>query len=246
MTGLPRAEVAGLPGTPCTVDELVDLVARTLERRERTAPLSVLCVNAHIANLAWDDPVLRAHLEAADVVALDGMAAVWAFRRAGVVVHERCNMTEAFRAFTTAHRIPEARTVVIGLDAATVARAGAAIDGLSVVASLDGYRSESAYVQAVEDAGADLVLVGCGTPRSEQVVAALAAAGGPAVLWHVGGGTLRFLAGDDREAPAWMRRTGLQWLHRLLRHPGALWRRYLLGNPRFVWRIWRSRGTHDG
>jgi hypothetical protein len=34
-----------------------------------------------------------------------------------------------------------------------------------------------------------------------------------------------------------MKRTGLQWLHRLLQDPARLWKRYLRNNPVFVWRI---------
>lgn len=43
-------------------------------------------------------------------------------------------------------------------------------------------------------------------------------------------------AGLKREAPAWVRRAGLQWLHRLLKEP-RLWRRYLHDNPRFLLEI---------
>jgi N-acetylglucosaminyldiphosphoundecaprenol N-acetyl-beta-D-mannosaminyltransferase len=32
-----------------------------------------------------------------------------------------------------------------------------------------------------------------------------------------------------------MKRSGLQWLYRLIKEPKRLWRRYLLNNPRFIW-----------
>lgn len=52
-------------------------------------------------------------------------------------------------------------------------------------------------------------------------------------------------AGLKREAPLWIRRSGFQWLHRLIKEP-RLWRRYFRDNPRFVFEIarqlfgWRS------
>ena len=32
-----------------------------------------------------------------------------------------------------------------------------------------------------------------------------------------------------------MKRSGLQWLYRLIKEPRRLWRRYLLNNPKFAW-----------
>lgn len=59
-------------------------------------------------------------------------------------------------------------------------------------------------------------------------------------LWREGGGSgvglcigtaLAFAAGTARRAPLWMRRAGLEWLHRLIREPHRLARRYLLDGP---------------
>ena len=46
-------------------------------------------------------------------------------------------------------------------------------------------------------------------------------------------------AGLLPQAPAWMQRSGLEWLYRLGREPRRLWRRYLRNNPRFVVEILR-------
>lgn len=246
LEALPRVEVGGLWCTVATIERVVGLVAdRLAAADDGRKALSVLCVNAHVFNLAWEDEELRDRLNSADVLALDGMSMVWACRRAGADSVDRCNMTEALRAFLQSWEVPACRALVIGLDPDSAGRAAAAIDDLGgpvrVAAAIDGYRPLDDYREAIATTGADLVLVGCGTPRSEEVVADLAAVGGPAVVWHVGGGTLHFLAGNDREAPAWMRRTGTQWVHRLVTRPRAMGRRYLVGNPRFVRRVLRGR-----
>ncbi len=41
------------------------------------------------------------------------------------------------------------------------------------------------------------------------------------------------IAGHVPEAPAWMRRSGLEWLFRVLSEPRRLWRRYLVTNTLF-------------
>ena len=43
--------------------------------------------------------------------------------------------------------------------------------------------------------------------------------------------------GHMKDAPAWVKTAGLQWLHRLGQEPRRLWRRYLFNNPRFLFNI---------
>ena len=41
-------------------------------------------------------------------------------------------------------------------------------------------------------------------------------------------------AGLQKDAPEWIKNSGLQWLHRLCQEPRRLWRRYLDIIPRFL------------
>ena len=79
----------------------------------------------------------------------------------------------------------------------------------------------------------DIVWVGMSTPKQD--------------IWsaeHVGlldvpvvigvGAAFDFLSGRKKQAPRWMRQSGLEWLFRLLQEPRRLWRRYLIYNPQFV------------
>ena len=53
------------------------------------------------------------------------------------------------------------------------------------------------------------------------------------------GATIDFLAGEKPRAPVWMRRVGLEWLHRLASEPRRLAKRYLRDAwifPHLVWR----------
>jgi len=43
--------------------------------------------------------------------------------------------------------------------------------------------------------------------------------------------------GAIKDAPAWLKNAGLQWLHRLAQDPRRLWRRYCTNNPKFIWNI---------
>ena len=49
------------------------------------------------------------------------------------------------------------------------------------------------------------------------------------------GAAFDFYSGDRKVAPEWMRKAGLEWMHRLFSEPGRLWKRYLINNPYFVY-----------
>ena len=91
--------------------------------------------------------------------------------------------------------------------------------------------------------GAQIVWVGLGTPKQDWEVQRLAARL-PVVAMAVGA-AFDFLAGAKPQAPAWMQRTGTEWLYRLASEPRRLARRYAWGNPRFVYAAVRDRNL-DG
>jgi N-acetylglucosaminyldiphosphoundecaprenol N-acetyl-beta-D-mannosaminyltransferase len=78
---------------------------------------------------------------------------------------------------------------------------------------------------------ARFVFLAVGSPRQERLAAAIKATGRATGVGLCIGASLEFIAGAKRRAPVWMRRAGLEWLHRLGRDPRRLARRYLLDCP---------------
>ena len=113
---------------------------------------------------------------------------------------------------------------------------------LQIAGSFDGYaanRQTDRLVSQLQQTRPDIVLVGLGFPRQEQLMAKLSQILNHGVL--IGeGGTFDYqsFGGRRRRAPAWIQRSGLEWLWRLILEPSR-WRRQL-AIPRFVWRIWRQ------
>ena len=94
----------------------------------------------------------------------------------------------------------------------------------------------------VADAAPDLVVVGLGAPKQElwvhrhrhELAAKVAVCAGA---------TIDFLAGHRRRSPVWMRRAGLEWLHRVASEPRRLAARYgrdAWEFPQLVWHEWRG------
>jgi N-acetylglucosaminyldiphosphoundecaprenol N-acetyl-beta-D-mannosaminyltransferase len=91
-------------------------------------------------------------------------------------------------------------------------------------------------VAQVKQAKPHILWVGLSTPKQEQFMAQFA--GKLAVPLMAGvGAAFDYHTGEIRDCSRWIKRAGLQWLHRLAQEPRRLWKRYLINNPAFLWQI---------
>jgi N-acetylglucosaminyldiphosphoundecaprenol N-acetyl-beta-D-mannosaminyltransferase len=92
--------------------------------------------------------------------------------------------------------------------------------------------------KVVAAAAPDLLIVGLGAPKQELWVHRYRHEL-EAKVAICAGATIDFLAGEKKRSPRWMRRTGLEWLYRVLSEPRRLAGRYAKDAwefPRLVWR----------
>jgi N-acetylglucosaminyldiphosphoundecaprenol N-acetyl-beta-D-mannosaminyltransferase len=96
----------------------------------------------------------------------------------------------------------------------------------------------AAIIQRVNAARPDVLVLGLGAPKQELWIQSHRREITAPVALCVGA-TIDFLAGQKARAPVWMRRVGLEWLHRLASEPKRLAKRYLRDAwifPHLVWR----------
>ena len=89
-----------------------------------------------------------------------------------------------------------------------------------------------AIAKDVAASGCGILFVGLGCPNQENWMANQRGRIGCVMLGV--GAAFDFIAGTVPEAPRWMQRLGLEWVHRLACEPRRLWRRYLITNTRFL------------
>ncbi|GAB1645082.1 WecB/TagA/CpsF family glycosyltransferase [Krasilnikovia sp. MM14-A1259] len=213
----------------------------------------IITPNIDILRLAHKKPALRAYLDDADLVVADGMPLVWASRLTGMPLPERVAGSSLVWSLSEGLGRDARSIFVIGgahsadgvPDGATRAadRLAAACPGLRIGGTLCpefGFEAdETGYAQfcaEVVEAQPDLVFVGLGFPKQEQVISRLRP--GLPQAWFVGcGAAVNFVAGDIRRAPHWMQRTGLEWAHRLGTEPRRLARRYLRQDAPYALRL---------
>lgn len=96
---------------------------------------------------------------------------------------------------------------------------------------------------------ADAVVIGLSMAKQHLVAAGLAASAAPAAgapLLLLLGAAAELHTGQQRRAPKWMQRSGLEWMHRLVQDPRRMAKRYLVDDVAFlpiVWHEWRARRT---
>jgi N-acetylglucosaminyldiphosphoundecaprenol N-acetyl-beta-D-mannosaminyltransferase len=226
--------------------EAASTIEQWIERRERRY---VCLANAHGIMECHRDPELRRIYNDAGLSVPDGMPLVWlswthGLRGAGRVygpelVEEMCRRSES-RGY---------RHYLYGGADGVAERLAARLRGRFPRAEIAGWRTppfrdltteeEETVLRGIEASGADLVWVGLGTGKQDRFLSRHHRRL-PGIAIGVGA-AFDFLSGTKRQAPRWMRQSGLEWLFRLAAEPRRLWRRYLLDNPEFLWRVLRSR-----
>lgn len=213
---------------------------------------------AHPTTEARRDPAYRDLLNRGDLNLPDGMPVAWAARAPGAPAL-RLAGTEGMHLLGRWGLARGLRHYLYGATEETLDRLRANLEreypGIQVVgAEAPPFRPVSDEeleqgVMRMRAARADVVWIGLGAPKQDLMGARLRDRGAAPVLLCVGA-AFDFIAGTKRRAPEWMRRLGLEWLHRLAAEPVRLWRRYLIGNSRFIagvlWDRWRAGRSRRG
>lgn len=91
----------------------------------------------------------------------------------------------------------------------------------------------------------DILWVGIGAPRQELFMRRYQPKLGACLMFAVGA-AFDYHTGRLIDSPEWVKRAGLNWLHRLLQDPRHLLWRYLRNNPAFLWNIaWQLCGLRS-
>ena len=95
---------------------------------------------------------------------------------------------------------------------------------------------EAELIRTVSELKPDFFWVGLSTPKQEKFMDQYLSKLDTKLMLGVGA-AFDIHTGRIKDAPYWMKLTGVQWMHRIYQDPRRLWRRYLVNNPKFVYRI---------
>ena len=209
--------------------------AAALASRAAEAPFAyVMTPNADNFVRVSRDPALRGIYQRAVIRLLDSRVVARAARLLALSPPAVAPGSDLTAELLRHHLIPGERVAIIGLRPAYLPPLIAAC-GIAPPFHHDppmGFERDPAAVRAAVEFvlahPARFVFLAVGSPRQEMLADAIRATGRATGLGLCVGASLEFLAGASRRAPRWMRRAGLEWLHRLVSDPKRLARRYLI------------------
>jgi len=100
-------------------------------------------------------------------------------------------------------------------------------------------KEEENLIEKVERVKPHIFWVGLSTPKQELFMFHYLNELNVSLMIGVGA-AFDFHAGQVKQAPKWIQRSGFEWLFRLLMDPKRLWKRYLRNNPEFLYLLFRE------
>ncbi len=190
-------------------------------------------------------PAIRRAFQRCELVVADGMPLVWASRLQGTPLPARIAGSDLIWSLSDAAARHGQAVYLLGGSPGTAETAADELcdryRGLRIAGThcppigFERSADEVAeLLRRVRLARPDIIYIGLPLGKQLAVMEALRLAVPSA--WLVGVGvSFSFVTGDVRRAPAWVQRTGFEWLYRLSQEPRRLGRRYLVeGLPFFL------------
>lgn len=221
---------------PLTLPQTVDAIFRMLDAGQSGWACTV---NVAILMMMRANVRLQNFVDRAALVVADGQPLIWCAPLLGKSLPERVTGVDLLDALCQRAAREGKRVYLLGATEDIVAKAAQRLRARCVnlhVEYGDGYFTNDeapARADHIRASRPDILFVGMGVPRQEYFLEE---------QWHrlgvrmaIGvGGSFDVLAGLRGRAPDWMKKSGMEWLFRLVQEPRRLFTRYLMTNSQFV------------
>lgn len=234
----------GIFGVPFVVADLEQASMHFVDKARSTqVPLLSAHADVHVLTRALHDGSYGQGIAKFDYVCPDGMPIVWLMRRKGTAA---CRLygPDVMEWVWDKGRATGVRHFLLGGTEEAVARMSANLSARYPGVEIAGHYCppmgawdaslNAEMMQRIRESGAHCVWVGLGCPKQETWLFTHREQLPPALYFGVGA-AFNFHAGLVKQAPAWVRNHGFEWLWRLCREPRRLFKRYLVHNTRFIW-----------
>lgn len=250
-----RIQLFGVEIDPLTMVEAVNEVFKWILHNERLCRFVVTPNVDHIVKLQHNSELQKAY-QNASLIVTDGRPVAWAANILGEHIPEVVTGSDLVPAiFDYAHQNKiSIRVFLLG------AMPGVADHAMSVIHSKwqyvkvvgthspeFGFEKNAFKCQEICDlvnaSEADVLVIGLGAPKQEQWVTKYASQLSVKTALCVGA-TIDFIAGEKARSPIWVRKIGMEWMHRMLSEPKRLGKRYFtdaIEFPAIVYHEWRLR-----
>jgi N-acetylglucosaminyldiphosphoundecaprenol N-acetyl-beta-D-mannosaminyltransferase len=236
-------------GTPLAVTSYADLSRFLFERSLQPDPFAVDFSNTHIVTMRRHEPAFRGMTSCMDLFVPDGMPLVWAMNAQGANLKDRVYGPTFTREFLSAVPGKSSHYLVGGSEECGKKfreRMLGNNPSLDFVGGYHGNCSGSGILDAddrvlreILSLRPDYIWVGLGAPKQYAWIARVKPHLDHGILLAVGF-AFDVNAGTKADAPQWMQKCGLTWIHRMASEPKRLVSRYVKWNSLFLWYLLRD------
>lgn len=228
-----RVNILGVGANPIRMDDALFQIGHWIKNKQK----HYVCVMpAHAVMDCFESNEIRSVFNKSGMVTPDGMAIVWLLKLHGYRDVERVYGPDLMLAALDASQEKGWKHFLFGGTEEVLRRLAQTVNTKFPKAVLCGHYSppfgsispdeEQRIIQSINQANADILWVGLGSPKQEKWMAENIKAINASVLIGVGA-AFDFISGEKSQAPRWMQKSGLEWLFRLFSEPGRLWKRYI-------------------
>lgn len=232
-----RINLFGLPVDVLTMEETIILIENSIDQNK---PIHHVVVNAAKMVNAQKDVALRESIANCDIINADGQAVVWASRILKQPLPERVAGIDLMEQLVKLATLKKYKIYFLGAKEEVVKKV---VDkysleyGKQIIAGYrNGYFSkeeELDIANEIAECKPDILFVAITSPKKEIFLNKYKDSIRAPFVMGVGG-SFDVVSGLVKRAPAWMQKTGLEWLYRVYQEPRRMWKRYLITNSKFI------------
>lgn len=232
MPGYPRVDILGCPFDAITMAEVEQAIEDAIRRR---AQLHITTGNVDMVMKMRKDPLLARAFWNSQLAIVDGVPILWAAAFLQRPVKGRIRGIDLVWLCAAISQKLQCGVALMGSEQGVVEQAvkslkkaypGSILNVIPTPFPLRPQDSEP-LIKLIRVNDNRILLLGLGAPRQELWLQQHLGASGANIGIGIGG-AFDVISGSKRQAPRWMQRHGLEWLHRMRLEPRRLSRRYLV------------------
>ena len=240
---IPHIYLFGVPIHHLTMDQTLELIDSAIVSKKQ---IHHVVVNAaKLVNMKKDAALCQSVIES-DIINADGQSVIWASRLLGKSLPERVAGIDLMTRLVLLAAAKKYRIFFFGAHqniVESVVNKYSEEYGPEIIA---GYRNgyydkseEETIARQITDSRADILFVAITSPQKEIFLNTYRELINVPFIMGVGG-AFDVVSGRTKRAPAWMQKSGLEWLYRVLQEPRRMWKRYLVTNSRFIGMLFKE------
>jgi len=249
--------ILGVPFDNMTMEEVVARIEDFVLAGE---PRYVATANVNFVVKAIHDPEFMEIVQTADIITADGTPILWAARWLGTPLKERVAGSDLVPLLADAAARKGYRVFLLGGAPSVGEKAAANLRRKWPRLEVHHYAppfdpllemDHQQVLERIRAARPHLLFVSLGAGKQEKWIRMNLKDLGVPVCVGVGA-TVDFLADVVPRAPVWMRKSGLEWLFRIVQEPGRMWKRYFFDffyffhYFRLQWSAWNAHRKLSG